>query len=396
MFDNRYLAQELCYHPFLRSYTGDNIIRLQPFVMTASQAYYKNGELLRRVTTPMGLFDLTGPYDLVVLDQAAQRAGITTGSVLRSDWRRESSIEYTLDGTFTLWGFDLRYQRDISEHWSWGINGALMHVRSQIVSVRADPMNYAIIGPGDEQELLQERDTLERALGLQPPFYQVTTPSDIDSYVRLGTTYEYTHRFHFVDLGARLGVIFPTAKARDINNPASFSLGGNKHWGMYGQLDADLILREDLRVGGFMRFTGRFSRTMCARLPVLTEPTIYGAAVDVVRSKPGTTFSFSPYITFEGLRQGLGFTLGYNLTVHGHDVTVLQDGTTFNSHYTYERSSWGAEQVTLMLVYDFGYDNEVREYAPVLMLTADIPVSTFIASLVPVTYGVAFSVELEF
>ena len=52
-------------------------------------------------------------------------------------------------------------------------------------------------------------------------------------------------KFRSIQVGGRLGVLIPTAKPRNIHYPASIPFGGDRHWGIYGAIDAIFELKED-------------------------------------------------------------------------------------------------------------------------------------------------------
>jgi hypothetical protein len=94
---------------------------------------------------------------------------------------------------------------------------------------------------------------------------------DMDFYVRLGNYWEYTLKCRSIQAGGRVGILIPTAKPRDIRYPAAIPFGGDRHWGVYGAVDATFELREDLKVGIYARANQRFSRIVCTRIPLGCE-----------------------------------------------------------------------------------------------------------------------------
>ncbi|MFA6065630.1 MAG: hypothetical protein WC707_00430 [Candidatus Babeliaceae bacterium] len=396
MIDNKYLDQYLLYRPFVIYNGGKHHFDIQPFVMTAHSASGDNKD-----ESPE-LFEINGKYDQIKIDQALQSSGRTDTSLLRSDFRNSvNAIPWFMRGRFEAYGIGFRGEYMITD--AWGIGGVLyaIHASSRMEMVQnKEALKGIVLGAGDAQELLVLNERMHQLLGVTPPLWSKTAFGDIDAYIVGKKIYDYAYKCKHIELAVKAGVLVPTAPSRSINNPASIPLGGNGHWGMYGMLDTYFLLKEDFSCGFLLQLSKRFAKTYCDRVPSGQEPTIYGAIVEQIRTDPGLTVGFAPYFTFERVRDGLGFGLGYTLVSHSGDqlpeVFKHSNNISVNTDIVERISSWKSEYVTLRAFYDCAFDCERAGASPVVSFMWDIPVNWLIAQRSYKTQGIAFIVESRF
>lgn len=397
MVDNRFLVQNLFQKPFFIHTERQHHFVVQPFAMTARSAFGR----MNGVDEESGLFEVYGRYDQKEIDKALQRSGRTSESLFRSDWRGYiGGIPWIMQGHLDIFGLGGHYCYEINDYCKVGTIFAVMHATSRLEMIR-DPFTPGsfFIEPGNERELFLIKEEMNQALGVCPGVWQKTGVADWDIYVRLGYKRDYYARCHRFDVGVRLGMLAPTAPARNINNPASFPLGGNKHWGMYVSLEGDFDIHEDIQAGVTLQFIKRFDKTQCHRMPSCNEPENYGAVVGLAAVDPGLTIGFNPYITFKEVRDGLGFFLAYNLTAHEEDnwrpcgaVRALHPHT----RSIEKVSEWRAEHATIGVMYDTGAVFEERCHHPVVTFTWDIPVDWLLSQRSLRTHGISFLFETQF
>ncbi len=238
---------------------------------------------------------------------------------------------------------------------------------------------------------------------------------DIDWWLRFGYEKIRYFKFRTFNIGARIGVLVPTGKKRDISIPSSIPFGGNGHWGMYGAFDGLFELREDLKVGFLFRMSKRFPLTDRQRLPIQNEPGIFGVITGDARVNPGFTFVFSPIIALENLRQGLGASLSYTMTRHLKDtwcdarslvcsddcskVNIAENKKKYipvNLEQIERLSSWGSDYFTLQVFYNFGTLERDMRAEPIISFKWDIPVSLFATDNIFKTHKISLGVECLF
>jgi hypothetical protein len=228
---------------------------------------------------------------------------------------------------------------------------------------------------------------------------------DLDLYVRLGYHWDYTLKFKRIDAGARLGTLVPAGVTTSSNSPASVPFGGNGFWGLYGQLESEFELKEDMKAGLMFRVSKRFSKIQNQRLPVQgiqgreSEPYIFSPLSGDVKITPGFNFVFMPYAQLENLRAGLGVRLLYTLTRHWNDKwcderpnkTIPVDLSQVNN-----LSGWKSDYISLSVFYDFGKVKVQRSLDPILIFTWDIPSLFFSSENTPTTNKVSLGLEYNF
>lgn len=398
MIDNRFLVPNLFQKPFLlHSREYGHHLTIQPFAMTARSAFgQENG-----IENENELFEVFGRYNQTEIDKALQLSGRTSGSLFRSDWQGYlGPLNWLMKGHFDVYGVGAHYRYDVNEYFSIGIIAAAMHANSRMETIKDRfTMNSFVIEPGNFKELFLLKEEMNELLEVCPGLWQKNCFADVDIYIRPAFTREYFLKCRRFDTGCRIGVLAPAAPARNIRNPASVALGGDRHWGMYVSLEGDFDVHEDIQMGLSLQFIKRFARTACHRMPAGLEPDNYGAIVGFARVNPGLTIGFNPYFVFKEVREGLGFLLAYNLTAHSCDdwraigsIRALHP----NIPLVEKRSEWRSEHATIGAFYDCAYNCEIRGHEPMVSFTWDIPVDWLVSKRAFRTHGISFIVELQF
>ena len=153
---------------------------------------------------------------------------------------------------------------------------------------------------------------------------------DIDFYLRIGKYWDYVLKFRSIQAGFRIGLLIPTAERRNIAYPSWIPFGGDGHWGIYGAIDTIFELKEDWKCGCLIRLNKRFDLTGCERIPINCEPNIYGILRAQLYVDPGVTFIFSPFVSFECLRDGFGIRVFYTLAKHVSDYWCVPEASCMN------------------------------------------------------------------
>ena len=388
--------------------TYDN--RFLPFgqqLYSRSTERYSNGmadafyvfahESRSRFGPDLPLFSVYGSYDLNQVAQALEAVG--KPNPLRSQWRG-FTIPCQMKGRLEVLGVDLSWNQAISNNLSFGVATSLMHVKSWLtLRLLTNKIEAPTAGPGDIAELMGDLLEANAELGINNSSESRTAFGDVDAYIRLGKMWYYPEKFRRIDAGIRIGALFSSGQKRDINNPASIPFAGNGYPGMYGQIDAEFELKEDLKAGIWGRVTKRFTRTSRQRVPVFNEPINYGAVVGDFRVDPGANFMLSPYVMIEDIRDGLGLSARY-VWVHQSEDSWCDrredKKVALNLSTMDEFSAWTSEYVSLDVSYDFGRLAVKSSFDPRLYFTFDIPVHWFASQEVSKSYRVLLGGELRF
>lgn len=386
VFDNRYVP--FLFKPLFLKDEVDYHLTFQPFFMQADRAISDANDL--------NIPDICGNYDQRVLAQTFPLRGLP--DPLRSDFQLRTSIPWLRIGRLDAQGLAFIFEQKVAPWLSVGINSLFIHVSMRHEFLFAELESRLPLG--DKNYLLQAKEQIHQELGISPALFSKTGFGDIDLYLKARWGWEYILKCRNIDVALKLGLLIPSAQERDRNNPASIPFGGNRHWGIYGGLENEWELRENLTIGLMGRAIKRFKKNDRIRVPLLTEPPEYGALQAPVSVDPGWTFVFNPYVRLEEIREGLGFQFLYYLVAHLEDryvdVRSQEQRTALPSNICSLEpcSSWGAEYISVGAFYDFG---PVRNCIyPKISAYWDIPVNWLVSKRSVKTHSVSLMVELEF
>jgi len=386
VYDNRFFP--LLWKPYVTVEGRPSRVRFEFFAITGKRAFDKNkNEIL--------LPAIYGNYDQGELAKAFVDLGCS--NPLKSEWQG-AKIPWKISGKLQGQGFTFSYHQALTDWLTFGISSFVMKMHSwHEFFLELDEVSLRL-QQGDILELDETRRSMHRQMGLCGDHAHHTGIGDIDFYLRFGYSWDYTLKFRHIDTGARFGIILPAATKRDEHYPASIPFGGERHWGIYGVLDSEFELKEDWRAGLFFWLGKRFAKTQERRLPVRNEPQPYGAVLGQACINPGLTFAFSPYLSFENLRDGFGLRGQYSLIVHDHDEwkAVSPSCTTVDLEAVNKLSAWGSDYFSVSAFYDFGKMRVKRSWYPIVTLSWDIPASVFVADKSAKTQKVTLGIEWSF
>lgn len=391
IFDNRFFP--FIQKPYITVDGRSSYATIDFFLTEANSAIGKDKR-------DVGIPELYGPYDQGELAQAFVAAGMP--NPLKSEWQGKK-IPWRLEGKIKSQGSTFSYRQKVSGPFYVGLDGYFMRLDSwQEFFLTKDAKNNLSLTPSDIIELDDTRRAMHSAIGLYGNHAQDSGMGDLELYFRIGKEFEYELRCRRIRPGINSGIIFPVSPKRNVSYPSSVPFGGDGHWGWYISGDVEFELKEDLKSGVLLRLNNRFARTLIKRLPIKNEPAIFGLYVGPVRIKPGVTFIFSPYVSMENIRDGLGIQVQYTLTTHDddcyRDIRSEQEriACPLNLKNVYELSSWGSDYFSLNVFYDFGKVKVDRAFYPIVRFSWDIPASIFVAENVCKTNKVSLGIECNF
>jgi hypothetical protein len=392
VMDNRYRDNALMRYPFLVEDLSAFFL-IQPFLETAHDAFDQYGK-----TT--GQFDFGTHYRLREVERALLASGRIDDRIIPTNMQGNLVIgPYLMDGRIETQGIAFQVYAPLSNCFAVGARGEFLHGNSRMEMTRDVDFDRVINGPGDEREVFLIKEQAAKALDLDPASWSAFMVGDLELYGRIFTSMDHAYKCRYFNAGANLGMILPAADARDINNPASIPLGGNRHWAVFGEASIDAILKQNIRAGLWIRLQHRFSRQSELRVPTAREPEMFGAVVGQIEVEPGLTGAFSPYFLFEELREGFGAYVSYMLVGHKEDSFCdrRKDKTVpINFDALTCVSDWGLEYISVAFLYDFSYGHQERCLNPIVSLKVDAPVHFLLTKRASKTYGASLVVEASF
>jgi hypothetical protein len=392
VYDNRFMP--LFQRLWIAPDDGRSHALVNLFAVTGSRAY-------NRMSDEVPLPEIFGRYDLRDLANAAVAVGLQ--NPFKTEWIGES-VPYNLAGNMQGQGLDIQFQKAFNSYVSVGFSCMAMRLHSwydfslKTQEVQDDLRKVSFtLKPGDVEELDELRRCIQQRLGFYGDHAHEYGIGDIDAYIRLGRYWSYVLKCTSVQAGVRCGLLVPTAERRNLHYPSWVPFGGDRHWGIYGALDAIFELKEDIKCGLYTRISKRFSRACCQRVPVSCEPDNFGALQTKVLLDPGATYVLSPFVDFECLRDGLGLRVFYTLTKHEADWWgVFNAPVAICTQNQIVRSSWGSDYFTVNVFYDFSKDRPDKAVYPIFTFCWDIPANVLVAETVAKTNKVSLGVEVSF
>ncbi len=373
-------------------------INLQPYVLLADKSFNEYGEECE-------LFSYDGDaYGLRYLDDAIVASGRRNTSLIKSEWQSK-----LLDGPYVtrgrMVGKGIAATMYFSPRNCFGFGGRIgaMEIDSELELIRDTGSFDAVVnGFGDEQELTSLQGSLHQALDLEPACWQGTGMTDAEVFARVYFDRDYFLWCRYVSLGAELGAVLPTGRTRDIENPASLPFG-SPGFGWYVEGSLDVLLKKDIWFFLIGRIQKRIATPeLSERMSIGREPWRFGSLVGNLWIDPGFTFALSPYVVFEGMRDGLGFRVGYTLVWHAKDRVrpagfepVVPNKKPELGRYQ-DASEWGSERVHAGILYDFSRGKKVRGWEPVIAATVDVPTAWFVGKRSFKTFGISIGLETSF
>lgn len=202
-------------------------------------------------------------------------------------------------------------------------NGFFAQLYLPIRHLAIKKISFVDLSPDDMIEPNKNTPTWQTFLANMPTilerFSLTTQPFDktgIGDLTLLGgwtLNYQDTIFLDYVDVDAKIGILFPTAAARDINNPFSLPLGYNRHYGV--------PLKFDLSFGAWDWFTWGFhlgalfffERKVNMRIKTSLEQNgLIKLAQANINTEPGSIWDVSTYIKADHFMRGLSFLVGYS------------------------------------------------------------------------------------
>ncbi len=169
--------------------------------------------------------------------------------------------------------------------------------------------------------------------------------------------YEETCYIDYIDVDAKIGVLFPTAKKRNEDVVFSLPLGYNGHYGVPLKFDCSLGYWEWLTAGIHLGALFLIEKNQTIRMKTAAEQNGF---FDLVKGKakidPGTLWEVSNYIKADHFAKGLSCLIGYTYTRKDLDCINPFDTTQFDPLIVNRDQrflGWNMHVIHFMAEYDF-------------------------------------------
>lgn len=391
VYDNRYLP--LYKRPFTKeaeqkySRFGAGL-----FVASADSAMSMHGE---DVMIPK----LFGDYNMENIGKAL----VTLGRPNPLPYEFQSiSLPWDISQNINAQGVSLLYDQHIYKYLYFGASLMFMRVCSNfsfIFNKGESGLNRTGSGYSDIYDYLYKMNC---AVGAVSNSFNKFGMGDMDAYIRIGNIWDYLYKMQRIDAGFRLGVLIPTGVERYLDMPSSIPFGGNGHWGIYGEIDTELGLKDDMRLLLMLRLSKRFSQIRDQRLPVAQEDPLYAPLIAPVKVDPGYTVVFAPQFWWQNLRAGFGLRVGYTMVYNSGDCwtdcrsEIERENVPADIGLANCCASWGNDYLNLSGYYQFFDEVDNKRFSPTISLNWDWPVFFFVGKCSAKTQCVSLGLDVIF
>jgi hypothetical protein len=169
--------------------------------------------------------------------------------------------------------------------------------------------------------------------------------------------YDTTCLLDYVDVDAKVGILLPTGKKKDISKPFDMPLGYNGHYGFPLIFEASIGALEWLTVGLHLDALFFFNRTTTITMKTAENQNGF---INLVRGQAeidqGTIWDVSIYAKADHVAKGLSLLCGYTFTHQDEFCLDPHDKITFNTtiinHDSYYQG-WAMHVLHGLVEYDF-------------------------------------------
>lgn len=389
-FLNRYFIPELT-NSILNYKDYSTNITIQPFVITANKANKSNNN------QNLNFYEIEGNLSIKNLDLAYQIA-TQKRNTLPSEWiLYDYNIPLRLEGGINSTGIGWNINYEIAPNCIIGWSSAFCQVTGAInIQPQEESQKYKL-KEGMLFQITDKYNALTKSMGLIKNYTQYTNFADQDIYIKFHVGKDFAWQIRKLKLSLQLGGIIPTAHKSDIFNVADVPGGTNGFWAMYGGANLDFLLKEDVNFGLLGKLIFEFPNTKIIRTSSWLESERFGSYVGSVDIAPGFLYNFSPYLSLEGLRKGLGIKVAYSLWGKKQDQFGFDTNANIieQAKISMERlSGWAQEHCDITFFYDFMREYTNYSFQPFLAFSAQIPVDFFFSYNSAQALGLSFIFEV--
>ncbi|MDQ5890376.1 MAG: hypothetical protein QG604_250 [Candidatus Dependentiae bacterium] len=270
-----------------------------------------------------GLMEMGGLYDFHEMTASAKEAipGLTSPFYRETggDTLSARQLLFGAQSSVALYGLDLVAEIPVSSELRCGLTLPLIHVEArQRYQFPVMSSDQAVSAPQVEQTH-RFRQALHKDLGMVQKDWVLNSVGDLTGWAEYVKTWGYVWLLRTIQVGGRLSISGPTAKAEDVAYPASFALGNPGSWGFALSLISRFEVKESIWFQSPLTLVAQSVATREQRLPAYAEPMAFGVIKGKVKTVPGLTLSWEPSLTMQHFIDNVHLFLGFSLTKHYAD-----------------------------------------------------------------------------
>lgn len=292
------------------------------------------------------------PLEALVLDVAQTPARDTFGKLL-------------LEGSFDTSEIVLNMYQNIVQGFFLQLYAPLRHVAvSRIKFIDQSPTDTVFPNKNSPiwVNFLSNLDAIFAHFGLTTSSYKRTGPGDITFLGGWTCNYQDTTFLDFIDVTAKIGILFPTGLTSSLSHPLAMPLGYNGHYGVPLKFALALGYWEWLTVGMHMGalFLIEKKRTLALKTDA-EQNGFFSLTAGQAKIDPGIVWEVSTYIKADHLCRGLSLLGGYCYTRKDRDIIRPENRTLFPEPIVNQDPlfrHWDMHVLHVILEYDFAQTAE--------------------------------------
>ena len=279
--------------------------------------------------------------------------------------QRDNFANLSIDGKFHIIESNLSFTQNLS-------HGLLLFFHLPVRKLKINDISFTDLSPNDNifpnkntpewQAVLQDLNPLLKNYGICTSSATEISVGDFSSYLGWTHNYQETTTIDFVDVTLMAGVLSPTGKQKNENNPFSLPTGYNGHWAfpLCGMLSFGHY--EWITFGGYVNSLFFINKDKTIRLKTdIDQSGIFKLASGEVSVHRGPLIHTGLYLKADHFGHGFSFTTAYSFASQQKSHLtprnpVLFDRTIINSDPTL--SGWNMHTFNFILEYDFAREGD--------------------------------------
>jgi len=247
------------------------------------------------------------------------------------------------------------------------VNGFFLQAYLPIRYLRIGNVNFVDQSPIDDifpnaqtpvwVDFLQNFDAVLSQFQLKVRSTSEASIGDFSLLAGWARNYEETCYIDYIDVDAKIGVLFPTAKKRNEDEVFSLPVGYNGHYGVPLKFNCSLGYWEWLTAGLHIGALFLIEKNQIIRMKTAAEQNgFFDLLKGNAKIDPGTLWEVSGYLKADHFAKGLSCLVGYTFTRKDRDCinpfdTIEFDPLIVNSDQRF--FSWNMHVIHFMAEYDF-------------------------------------------
>jgi hypothetical protein len=341
---------------------------LSTFDATVSGGSTSEGRSAHNNIVP--LFDIYGPQNIQELNvntvftdphnQYDQLLNDLAALPTRPDFATVS-----IDGKFHIIESNLSFTQNLS-------HGLLLFFYLPVRKLKINDISISDLSPDDDifpnrntpqwQAVTQNFSPLLNNFGISTSTTTEVGVGDLSSYFGWTHNHQETTTIDFVDVTLMAGVLSPTGKQRNENNPFSLPTGYNGHWGFPLCAMLSLGYYEWVTFGGYINSLFFINKDTTMRLKTANDQNgIIKLACGDVSVHRGPLVHTGLYFKADHFGHGFSFTTAYSFASQQRDHLTPKNSAQFDCAVINSDSilaGWNMHTFNFILEYDFAREGE--------------------------------------